>query len=256
MRDSRADETGWLEEIPSRLTGMVDLICIAGAGGGASAFRGWARDLPAFAALLACRLPGRESRIDEPPVASLSEAAGALARSYLIRRAEARPVVLFGHSMGAVLAFEAARRLADAGRKPRSLVLCASAPPRCRESAEIGRGELEALLLAYDPGNAALVGNAELSQSLLPLLESDIGLLRGHGVARDARLDAPAWLFGGTQDRVVPMAATLRWAEHFTGEVTSAQLPGGHNFPFRESRRAVLQRLSDILRDAARNGGR
>ena len=252
-----ATEAGvWLEEIPGRLTAIVDLICFPGAGAGASIFRRWRADLPAFATLLACQLPGRESRIEEAPVESLSQAAEAVAAAYLRKRPRPRPLALFGHSMGGVLAFETARCLAVEGRSPDALLISASEPPRAAKGPVTERSDLEALLLAYDPENIAVVGNPELAGPLLPILESDIGLLRRHELRpKGALLDVPVWLFGGSDDRGVPAGAVARWAEHFTGRVTVAELPGGHQFPFRESSSDLLQTLSPILRDAAERRG-
>lgn len=244
---------GWLEEAPSRMTPLVDLLCFPGAGAGASAFRPWLDGLPPYAVLLACRLPGREGRIDEPPAESLSAAARAVAEAYAARRP--RPLVLFGHSMGAVLAFETARLLGHSGRAPAAVALSASEPPRGHGGEGMDREALEALLLAYDPENAAVVNDAELSAWLLPILEADITLLRRHRIEPEGvTLDVPAWLFSGSRDRLVPHGAVAGWAGHFSGKVTLEEFPGGHQFPFRESREAVLMRLGSMLREAAGRG--
>lgn len=253
MTVAQRGEGSWLEETPSRLTGMADLICFPGAGAGASAFRKWSQRLPAFTRILACQLPGRESRIDECPADSLSHAARVVARAYIEREPRSRPLVLFGHSMGGVLAFEVARQLMELGREPAALVFTASEPPGPPRKANLGRKELTALLLAYGAENQDLVGHGELSDSLLPIVEGDIMLLRQHKLQPDGlALDVPAWLFSGSRDEVVPKRSVERWADHFSAGVSLAELPGGHHFPFRESREAVLACLSEILFGAVR----
>ena len=77
---------GWLRAWPVRMPPLVDLLCFAGAGAGASAFAGWSGAVPAHAALLACQLPGREERIAEPPPATLGEAADNVAAAVLAAR--------------------------------------------------------------------------------------------------------------------------------------------------------------------------
>lgn len=252
MTGQSAGEDAWLEEFPSRLTGLIDLICFPGAGAGASAFLPWRAGLPAFATVLACQLPGREGRIDEPPVESLSKAAGAVVDAYLRKRPRARPVLLFGHSMGGTLAFEATRHLSEAGRTPAALLISASRPPKPGRGATIHRRELENLLLSYDPENVAIIGSPELSASLMPILESDIGLLRSHEPARSGvALDIPVWLLHGSDDPVVSAEDVAGWASFFTGRVTFAEMPGEHQFPFRASRDELLKLVARILREAA-----
>ncbi|MDT8343797.1 MAG: alpha/beta fold hydrolase [Thermohalobaculum sp.] len=246
----------WLVAWPSRLTPVVDLLCFAGAGAGASVFRPWAQGLPAFAALIACQLPGRENRIDEPAAASLADAAGRVGAAYLALRPQPRPVVLFGHSMGGSLAFQVARGLDQAGRAPAAIVISASAPPTGTGQAQPpGHDELRRLLLAYDPANQAIAADPELFMSLAPTLGADIALLRTHAITPpDIALAVPACLLAGAEDRLVPAAAVARWMAHLRGPVTQEVLPGGHHFPFTTSRQAVLARLGTLLRQAGGRG--
>jgi len=241
---------GWLVGWPCRLTPLVDLVCFPGAGAGASVFRPWAGRLPGYAALLACQLPGREERIDEAPADDLGGAAAKVVDA-LAARPESRPLVLYGHSMGAVLAFEVAHRLAGMGRAPSALLISASTPPTGHGGGGMDPQALRDLLLAYDPGNAAILESDELFAALAPVLRADIALLRRHRI-----IGAPlsptvqGCLLGGASDPVVPPPAVAQWTSHFAGPVKQATLPGGHHFPFRESQDAVLQRLAAALRRA------
>ena len=228
---------------------MVDLICLAGAGAGASAFRGWASQIPPFAALLSAQLPGREGRIGEPPVESIGEAAQALTSALLAR--PPRPSAIFGHSMGAVIAFKVARNLADAGRPPGAVVLTASAPPT-GQGMVVRQEDLEALMLAYDPSNARITRDAELFATLGPVLAADIAMLRRHRVD-GAPLRAPVHLLMGADDAVVAPAKGDAWRPHLAGPVEAQVLPGGHFFVFREAQTVVMTLLSRLLTDLARD---
>ncbi|MFQ5564846.1 MAG: thioesterase II family protein [Paracoccaceae bacterium] len=240
----------WLVEWPTRVAPMADLICFPGAGAGASVFRPWAGKVPAFASVLACQLPGRESRMDEAPAGSLAGAADAIAADYLAHRPAHRPLVLFGHSLGGALAFEVARRLAEAGHAPSALALSASAPPStARDDAPVDAEALRDLLIGYDPENRRITGVRELYAALAPILAADIAMLRRHVIAPGtARLDTSVHLMSGEGDGIVPRSAVARWAGYFNGPVTHHVIPGGHFFPFRESHDRVLTLMATILR--------
>ncbi|MDH3668840.1 MAG: alpha/beta fold hydrolase, partial [Paracoccaceae bacterium] len=115
----------WLVDWPARVAPLASLLCFPGAGAGASVFRGWAEGLPPYVSVSSAQLPGREERIDEQPAENLPAVADAIAGEWLARRA--LPTVIFGHSMGAVLGYEVAQRLSQAGRPATALVFSASA---------------------------------------------------------------------------------------------------------------------------------
>jgi medium-chain acyl-[acyl-carrier-protein] hydrolase len=240
----------WIVEWPSRLTPLVDLLCFPGAGAGASLFTSWMPKLPAFVSLIACQLPGREGRIDEQLSNSLGRVADAATAEYVALRPKARPLVLLGHSMGAVVAFEVASRLIEIQREPFAVVLAASTPPQhSYNSVPMDFEALKQLLLDFDPANREILLNEELFTSLAPALKSDIENLNRHKMRPASRLPIRAYLLAGKYDKLVPPAAVARWREHFTGLVSQRNFPGGHYFPMREAREEVIEFLTVVLRE-------
>ena len=117
-----------LECCAARAHAKLRLVCFGHAGStGAGAFRRWARALGPAIELWAITLPGRGARAGEPfahewqPL--IEELAGATAAQV------PEPFVLFGHSLGATLAFEVTRELARLGRSPESLIVSARGAP-------------------------------------------------------------------------------------------------------------------------------
>src|SRR5207248_8086141 len=85
------------------------LFCFPYAGGGSSVYRGWAERLPRDVEVCLAQLPGREARLRETALTSLSQIVDELAEH--IKPYLDKPFAFFGHSMGAMIAFELARRL-------------------------------------------------------------------------------------------------------------------------------------------------
>jgi len=258
--DDTGNDRDWLQVWPNRLAARVDLICIAGAGAGASVFRPWHKKLPGYCSMHVCQLPGRENRIDEPAIEHLPDAADRLLRAYLNQRAESRPLIVFGHSMGGVIAFELASRFIRNQVPIAAVLLSASTPPRSDNRRERpDRDQLKAMLMAFDPENQSIVENDELFASLEPTLMGDFQMLRCHKVACTGELpNVPTYLLSGASDPVVPENMVALWASHLSEPEIVPAYPGGHQFPFKQSQGLVLSLLRRILeqakRDAANQG--
>src|SRR5215213_9001369 len=121
----------WLAYVSPRPRASVRLFCFPYAGGGASVFRGWAEGLPEAVEVCPVQLPGRETRFLEPAYTRLPALVEALAES-LTPHLD-RPFVFFGHSLGALVAFELARRLRrDGGPGPDRLFASGCGAPQAR----------------------------------------------------------------------------------------------------------------------------
>ncbi|UVJ39024.1 thioesterase II family protein [Arthrobacter sp. CJ23] len=190
----------------------MHLFCLHHAGGTTASFAGWR-----FAGMDVTKL-GYRGR-DFP---SVSAAADALAGR--IGASPSPEIALYGHSMGAILAFEAALRLQHTGRVAH-VFLAAARPPSGMHD-----GGAAATALAASAGSAALSGRALSSRAREVLLEDLALLARYPGRPPAGQLEVPATVLFSPDDPVVPAADTLRWASWCSAEPRLHEIPGGHLF--------------------------
>jgi surfactin synthase thioesterase subunit len=211
------------------------LFCLPPAGGGASGYRHWQAAAGRDVAVHPVQLPGREGRLREPVLTDAAEVADRLAAP-LLARAGAR-YALFGHSMGAILAFELAHRLTELGRPPAHLVVSAHVPPHLlhlREPFPAPEGMTEPYLrdyLARTAGaSAELLDLPELMELVLPVLRADLTLCAGYRPRPRPALTVPVTAFGGDADPVARPGAMACWAVHTTAGFVTRTFPGGHGY--------------------------
>jgi surfactin synthase thioesterase subunit len=231
------------------------LVCLPFAGGGAVSFAGLEAALAEDAEVRTVELPGRGTRFGEAFATDLIAAAAEVAAAIRALPDPQKPLVLFGHSMGALLAYEAARALARAGAAPRHLVLSGSAAPHrragARRTAEAVRTDAGLLARMRRLGGTPpeVFSEPELLALVLPVVRADYALVGGYAPLV-APLAVPATILGGTEDAEVAPDDLAAWGEALSGPVATEVWPGDHFFirPH-EARLAALLRA--VLRDAA-----
>lgn len=241
----------WIVRLP-RIDAAVRLFCFPYAGGGASAFRDWPAGLPAEVEVCAIQSPGRESRLKEPPIRSLGALVEALVEE--TRRWRDRRFAFFGHSVGALVAFELARALRRRGEAmPIHLFASGSmAPHRTDVLADgpllsaLSDGELRERLRRFGGTPPAVLDHPELMELLLPALRADLGLRDGYACTAEAPLDLPITALFGHDDIEVPHGALAGWREQTRAEFRVLGFPGGHFF-VRTALAPVLRAISDDL---------
>ncbi len=168
------------------------LFCLAHAGGGASFFRPWAAALPSHIELCAVQLPGREQRFAEPCFEALEPLLDALIPA--LTPLFDWPFALFGHSLGALVAFELARRLEAAGTPPLGLAASAFRAPHLpaeRRLSELPDTEFVAEIAGLGGMPGELLDHPELLETILPALRADFAIAERYRFAPGPKLAVP-----------------------------------------------------------------
>ncbi|MFI6585184.1 thioesterase II family protein [Embleya sp. NPDC050493] len=238
------------------------LYCFPHAGGASGTYAGWTADLrPEFDARPVV-LPGRDTRPDEPVPADMSTLADAAADGLAehMRTGPALPYALFGHSLGAITAYETARRLSARGRPPALLIVSGSEAPwrtgeRARDRHRWPDDEFLAEIARLGGSAAAGPEETELLRAILPRLRADYTIAETYTHVPGAPLTCPIAVYAGQEDDLVAEARLPEWAR--VGPPTSTPLvrrfPGGH-FHLDDARPFVLRALRTDLAKALEGG--
>jgi medium-chain acyl-[acyl-carrier-protein] hydrolase len=240
----------WVQRFAIRPAATLRLFCFSYAGAGASVYRLWHTALPAELEVCAIALPGRESRLHEPPLPSIPQIVAALLP--VIRAHADRPFAFFGHSMGAVVASELARALqADAGPLPVHLFVSARRPCGIADPdtplAHLPDAQLVAELnRRYGGIPAEVLQHRELLALLLPGLRADLAALESFGTRSGSRFTMPLTAYGGTNDARAPRAHIEAWQAEAAAAFRLRQFDGDH-FYLNPQRTALLEDLRSTL---------
>lgn len=219
------------------------LFCFPYAGGGARIYSAWPQDLPSAFEVCAVQLPGRETRMKEPPfreLTTLVEAVGAAIGPYLDR-----PFAFFGHSMGALISFELARLLLEhSGARPAHLFVSGRRAPQLPDEEpptyNLPNDEFLEKLRELNGTPAEVLEHPELMELMTPLLRADFSVVQTYVYKPGPALDCPITAFGGVQDVEVGREDVKAWREQTTNAFSARFLPGDHFFVNHPQTRAVM----------------
>ncbi|MFI5763604.1 thioesterase II family protein [Streptomyces sp. NPDC051563] len=232
-------------------TGVADaarvrLLVFPHSGAGPNTLLPLVEGLPAYVEVLGLSLPGRERRFGETPGCRLDQVLDSVSDEVLVR--DPLPTVVFGHSLGALLATRVGGLL---GPQCRAAVVSGQMPGRSRRPAHATTTDEDAvrLLLLESGGTPAwLLQDPVMLEHITCALRADIALSREAAVGfEDVRLDAPLYVLGGTSDPLVPHEPLDGWASHTTGECRVRRFDGDHFFLLAQEHRFEV---ADILRQA------
>ncbi|WP_369166903.1 thioesterase II family protein [Streptomyces sp. R28] len=211
------------------------LICLPYAGAGASFYRPWTALAGDTVEIVPLQLPGRERLIDEEPYRNVPQAVDGLLAELRDRLgADGTKVALFGHSLGAVLAYELAHRLAaEPGVELVHLFVSGSPEP--------GRGRERRATALTDEDFLARVGefagyhhpaldDPEMREMILPALRADVEMHENYVPSTDLPLNAPLTVVRGEDDDLVDYDDAESWSKVAGHDFEHVEVPGGHMY--------------------------
>ncbi|GLZ41074.1 alpha/beta fold hydrolase [Actinokineospora sp. NBRC 105648] len=227
----------------------ITLVCLPFAGAGASFFRPWSdyTDLR----VLPLQLPGRERRVDEEPHRDVHAAVDGLRADLVAALDPGTPVALFGHSLGAVLAYELAHRLVD-GQAVEVVRLFASGSPEPRAPRrERATGLSDADFLnrvsEFAGYNHTALDDPEMREMFLPALRADVEMHENYRPSTDQPLAVPITALRGEDDELVGYRESASWSAVAAVDFEHVELPGGHMY-LTEAAPALLRLISSTVR--------
>jgi len=240
----------WFGEGPITKQSRLRLFCFPYAGGNAQIYRTWGTSLPRDVSVVPVELPGRGPRLKEPRYLSVTALVETL--TAIMEPVLDKPFAFFGHSMGAIIAFELARAVRRVhGLEPEILFVSGRRAPQIPDTDPLTYDlPYQEFVLELERINGTpkeVLEHAELMQMMLPLLRADFQLVQTYEYLPDERLKCPITAFAGVEDDEETPELLAAWKEQTSSHFAMHRLPGDHFF-IRSSKTHLLDALSSALK--------
>jgi surfactin synthase thioesterase subunit len=247
----------WIRRFHPRPTCLARLVCLPPAGHSASFYFPLSSEMTVSIEVLAVQYPGRQDRWREPHVLTIQELAQEVHEAMMEWRD--RPLLIFGHAMGAVVGFELARRLERDGIVPLALFPSARCAPSRDNGGTVHLRDDEGIVAALYVTNGShspLPADARLLGRMLPAIRDDCRADETYVFEPGEPLHCPIIACVGEDDPTVDAEDILAWWKHTVGQFELQVFPGGH-FHLLTHQSYVVNAISDffIALRAGESGG-
>jgi surfactin synthase thioesterase subunit len=242
---------GWIRQFHQpESPDSLPLLVFPHAGSGASAYRDFSKVLSTKFQVIVFQYPGRQDRAAEASLDSLAEiAAGAFGEFSTSEHNRGVPIVTFGHSMGALVAFEFVRLAEARGIDVRHLhVSAAVAPSSAADKPPHPQDDEEILnhLAALEGTDSNVIANRDLMRLALPVIKGDYKAFDAYTCAEDIKVATPIHAMGGDQDPYITLGDLYGWGKH-TETVKVTMFDGGHFYL-----KSHIDAVAELLASSAR----
>lgn len=250
LDDERVEAVGpWLLRAASGNYAGVRLFCFHSMGTGASLFTRFLVEPPAGYDVLAIQTPGREDRGAEPAIDRVDALVDEIVRE--LEPWTDRPFVVWGHSFGGIVAYEAIKRIQQrTGKAPLAMMVTGTVAPRLTRIWQNREVMLKTLVreneAEYLLSLTRYVEDADFIKSILPMMRKDTPLLMSYRHVESAPFDFPVVAFGARQDDMVYLDEISPWAEETRAWFELVEVDGDHWF-LNKNRETVRRKLEELL---------
>lgn len=246
----------WFRRFTTAASDGPRLVCFPHAGGSATAFRDLSRAMPSGFDVMSVQYPGRQDRYREPPFTSLSRLIEAVAEELALELAKdgGRPYALFGHSMGALVAFETARLLARGGLPgPQRLFLSGRSAPDTESLPYHLFDDADVLADVRRLGGTAqaMLDDPDILELVMPALRADYWAIGSYDWLGGEPLEVAVTVLTGDADPMMTVQDARTWRAHTTGDFDVKVFPGGHFYLFDHLDRVAAAVTEGLLAKAA-----
>lgn len=242
----------WVACPAPRPEARVRLVGLPHAGASPSAFRPWAELMPPDFELLPVRLAGRGARVDEPLATRVEDIVTPLVIA-LEPLLESTQVVIFGHSLGALLSLELVYELRRRQLPPPALlVVSGRTVPGSGRTLRLhelpDRQLIREVQRIYGGIPREILVEPAMLMRMLPILRADLAVNENHSVREEAPIESSILALGGVEDPHVTRTELELWGTRTTGAFACAQVQGGHFYlSSPEGQRWVINKIAEAL---------
>ncbi|ASU85322.1 thioesterase [Nocardiopsis gilva YIM 90087] len=235
MKAAQSGERGgngaWIRRFHPAPEARTRLVCFPHAGGSATFFHPVSQAMSPAVDVLAIQYPGRQDRRSEPCVDDIEKLAELVVPE--LRAWTDRPVAMFGHSMGASLAFEVARRLEQEGVTATGLFVSGRRAPTAFRDERVHLADDDRIiteLKRMSGTDAAVLGDEEILRMILPAVRADYRAAETYRYTPGPDVSCPIIAMTGDDDAQVTLDEARMWADHTSGGFNLHVYEGGHFF--------------------------